>query len=274
MSRSAPVGPALWDALRRHCLPGEAGTAIREAVRVDRLAREIGASEGTCRKYLREWAVADLVEWPAREPGTADGKPRGGRHLVRLLSERPDAPTLTYDCGGSYVYLRWPDDDEYWTINYNGCPKPHSASAVPVVHRRSRRGDVSVCDEPAETGDDPPATALAVPDPAGAADPLPEPASWDPQPEVLAAAARIRSLHETALALAASIEAQVMEALHEIRQAAPDEAAFRWVVAEMTPILPAEAVRMAATWDVARRQRSLRELAECRPREVPPHTRG
>lgn len=94
------------------------------------------------------------------------------------------------------------------------------------------------------------------------------PMSWSPPPEVHDAAARICSLFDTALAVAASIEAQMMEALHEIRRACPDEEMFKTVVAEMTPLRPAEAVRMVETWDVARRQRDLRELAQNRPREA------
>lgn len=101
-----------------------------------------------------------------------------------------------------------------------------------------------------------------------AAEAMPVPMSWSPPPEVHAAAARICSLFDTALAVAASIEAQMMEALHEIRRACPDEETFRAVVAEMTPLRPAEAVRMVETWDVARRQRDLRELAQSRPREA------
>ena len=101
-----------------------------------------------------------------------------------------------------------------------------------------------------------------------AAEAMPVPMSWSPPPEVHAAAARICSLFDTALAVAASIEAQMMEALHEIRRACPDEETFRAVVAEMTPLRPAEAVRMVETWHVARRQRDLRELAQSRPREA------
>ena len=263
MSRSEPTGPVIWAALRRRCPPDRDA----DAVRVDLLAGDVGVSEGALRQYLRVWDAVDLVSWPSSRDG------RTGRHLVRLLSERPTAPVMTRDCGGKYIYLGWPGDDEYWTVDYCRCSHPHSVNAEPVVTRHSRRADWSGGadgDEPedppaAEAGPAPPSTALAVPD---AADALPEPASWDPQPEVLAAAARIVSLYETAVALAAAIEAQVMEALHEIRRHAPDDEAFMVVVSELTPLRGPEALRMAQTWDVARRQRDLRSLAETRPREA------
>lgn len=121
-------------------------------------------------------------------------------------------------------------------------------------------------------------TAAGDPDPAGGtaagrvlAD---DPAAWTPTAAVYAAAARITSLYEAAQALAASIEAQVMEALHLIREACPDEDAFSGVVSELTPLRPAEALRMAQTWEVVRRQRDLRQLAATRPREAMGLVRG
>lgn len=88
-----------------------------------------------------------------------------------------------------------------------------------------------------------------------------------PSEAALDAAARVRALYETAVAFADQIEAQMMEALHFICGEVGN-LAFDAFVAQHTPLRPVEARRMVETWDVARKQRDLRELARNRPREA------
>lgn len=86
-------------------------------------------------------------------------------------------------------------------------------------------------------------------------------------PSVAAALARIRAWHSALRAVARVAEAQIMAACWVIRRAAADRGDFeRLVAGELAGVLaPDRAVAMAETWEVARRQRALRDLALADP---------
>lgn len=94
------------------------------------------------------------------------------------------------------------------------------------------------------------------------------PAGMAPTPTAHEAAARIRALHTTARMFAQLIEAQIMEALWVIRRELPVDADFYAFVESQTPIDRRRARLMVETWDVARRRRELRELAQRQPSEA------
>ena len=91
------------------------------------------------------------------------------------------------------------------------------------------------------------------------------PAAWTAPPEAHEAAARIRALCTTAQTIAQLIEAQVMESLWQIRRAIPDEQAWAAFVERQTPFDADRARRMVDAWEVARKRRALRELAQRSP---------
>ena len=251
VSRRPDVTERLWAALRG--MEYETGASVREVISVT------GAAGQTVRRYLREWGYGGYVDY----------RP-GGRDVVQLKLDDPRPPLIVRD--GSTAYLSHPSDpDTYWRISPN---RIVPSRGVPEVERRSRSAErgallaagVTYPDEP-----DDPAPAASAGEALlekSAPEPMPVPASWAPPPEALTAAARISSLYETALAIAASIEAQLMELLHEIRRAIPDPDQFDRFIVEHTPLRAIEARRMVETWDVARCQRDLRELATTRPREA------
>ena len=84
----------------------------------------------------------------------------------------------------------------------------------------------------------------------------------------LEAAQRICTLYETAQALSQIIESQVMEALWVIKRHLPDEKEFDFFISSRTPLKPREARLMVQTWDAARKNRELRELAQNKPSEA------
>ena len=93
-------------------------------------------------------------------------------------------------------------------------------------------------------------------------------AGMAPTPTAHEAAARIRALHTTARVFAQLIEAQIMEALWVIRRELPVDADFYAFVESQTPVDRHRARLMVETWDVARRRRELRELAQRQPSEA------
>ena len=91
------------------------------------------------------------------------------------------------------------------------------------------------------------------------------PAAWNAPPEAHAEAARIRTLCTTAQTIAQLIEAQVMESLWNIRRLIPEEESWGQFVERNTPLDRGRAARMVQTWEVARKRRELRELAQKGP---------
>ncbi|MXW01593.1 MAG: hypothetical protein F4X59_17530 [Holophagales bacterium] len=83
-------------------------------------------------------------------------------------------------------------------------------------------------------------------------------------PEALAAAARIRA----AWTVAQIMQAQVLEGMWEVQKAIPDESQFALFVERETPFTADQGHRMVKTWEVARSQRELRELAQSKPSEA------
>ena len=81
----------------------------------------------------------------------------------------------------------------------------------------------------------------------------------------LQAAQRIDVLLQTAQAIGQMIHAQLMEALWVIRREHDDQPEFERFVQNHTQLEPAKAWAMAQTWDIARHNRDLRELAQHRP---------
>ena len=80
---------------------------------------------------------------------------------------------------------------------------------------------------------------------------------------------RVRAIWDTARSLAQELEAQLCEELWGIRQEiGPDERRFKGLIAGNSDLDPERAWLMAETWDAARRNRSLRELAQKRPSEA------
>ena len=81
---------------------------------------------------------------------------------------------------------------------------------------------------------------------------------------------RIRAWHDAMRQISAVAEAQIMAAAWAIRCEIPDRAAFAvFVSGHLDEILTVDrAWLMAQTWDVARRQRPLRELAADRPSDA------
>lgn len=81
---------------------------------------------------------------------------------------------------------------------------------------------------------------------------------------------RIRAWHEAMRRLSSVAEAQVMASCWAIRRAMPDRERFQvFVGGHLDGILEADrAWLMAETWDVARKQRSLHELAVDRPSDA------
>ncbi len=86
-------------------------------------------------------------------------------------------------------------------------------------------------------------------------------------PSAAAALARIRAWHSALRAVARVAEAQIMAACWVLRRAAADREGFeRLVAGELAGVLaPERALAMAETWEVARRQRALRDLALADP---------
>ena len=88
---------------------------------------------------------------------------------------------------------------------------------------------------------------------------------------------RIRAWHDAMRTLSAIAEAQVMQACWVIRREHSDRGDFDAFCAAqgLAPIMGApQAWLMAETWDVARRQRPLRELAADRPTDAIAFVRG
>lgn len=81
----------------------------------------------------------------------------------------------------------------------------------------------------------------------------------------LQAALQINALHETALKLAQTIQAQLMEAAWVIRREIPDQEQFSDFVKLRTSLNPDDAWRMADAWRIARSNRDLREMAQTKP---------
>ena len=86
-------------------------------------------------------------------------------------------------------------------------------------------------------------------------------------PSATVAFARIHAWHEALRAIAGVAEAQIMAACWAIRRDIPDHETFKLAIERnLAGILqPDRAWAMAETWDVARRQRSLRALAMDNP---------
>ena len=87
----------------------------------------------------------------------------------------------------------------------------------------------------------------------------------------LQAAHRIIALHDVACAVFTAVHRQVMQAAWVIRHEHPEREGFdRFCAAHgLDNVMPSERVWLAAeTWEVMRRQRGVRELAERRPDEA------
>ncbi len=81
-------------------------------------------------------------------------------------------------------------------------------------------------------------------------------------------ALRIRTLYEAAHTFAAALEAQLMEAVWQIREVLPEPVEFKEFIKGHTPMDPKKAILMADTWAVARDNRQVRELALSKPNEA------
>ncbi len=84
----------------------------------------------------------------------------------------------------------------------------------------------------------------------------------------LQAAQRLNALCETARALGQWLELRMAQAAWAIRREKAERAAFDAFVRDYVDLSPASAWRLAETWEVVRRNRELRELADGRPREA------
>ncbi len=85
----------------------------------------------------------------------------------------------------------------------------------------------------------------------------------------LQGAQRLQALGETARALGQWLELRMAQAAWAIRRELPERAAYARYVRDYAPaVSPASAWRLAETWEVVRRNRELRELADGRPREA------
>ncbi len=91
-----------------------------------------------------------------------------------------------------------------------------------------------------------------------------------PPRNALDAAARIRAGRQVLSAVQAQCEAMVMESLWVIRKQYPEQAAFAGFIDEqLGDVLTADkAWSYSQVWEVARRQRSLREMAGAQPDQV------
>lgn len=250
----------LWAVLKHESPVARNGGSAQ--VRVARLAEACAVTAGTARKYLRAWALGGYV-----------AHPNDDRAVVRLTARHAAAPALVWDCAGKLAYLSHPDEPETVTIDFQARP--------PAVTRRPR---MAVAPAPVETPDAGP----PVEGPPGA-DAVPSqalvPEDNDPPALLLAgglgppvaslsavqAVQRIVALHGIARAVCATIHGEVLEAAWVIRRAYPERAAFERFVtgcglAEVMP--PSRAWLAAETWEVARRQRALRELVADRPNEA------
>ncbi len=79
---------------------------------------------------------------------------------------------------------------------------------------------------------------------------------------------RIRAVCGLARAVSQMLEAQLMESLWKVRREVSERGAFEGLIRSHTELEPGRAWLMAETWEVARRNRELRELAADRPREA------
>ena len=87
-------------------------------------------------------------------------------------------------------------------------------------------------------------------------------------PAVLDELRRVQAICNTMHAVAQVLEAQMMESLWKISKEVPERPAFERLVREHTNLQPERAWLMAQTWESARRNRDLRELALDRPSEA------
>lgn len=84
----------------------------------------------------------------------------------------------------------------------------------------------------------------------------------------LDAVREIKLLQSMVRHVAQFAEARLMEKLWDIHRAIPDEGAFREFIAGHLTILPDEALRYALTWDSARENKALRDLAHTAPNDA------
>ena len=95
-----------------------------------------------------------------------------------------------------------------------------------------------------------------------------------PTMTAMQAAQRLCALHEMTQVLGQLIEVQAMAAAWAIRREYSGREAFERFVADFTPVRPAQAWLMAETWEVTRRNREVRKLADTRPRDALQLVRG
>ena len=79
---------------------------------------------------------------------------------------------------------------------------------------------------------------------------------------------RIRTLCETARAVAQVLAAQLMESLWKIRNEVGDRKQFERLIAAHTDLEPGRSWLMAETWEAGRQNRELRQLASAKPNEA------
>ncbi len=84
----------------------------------------------------------------------------------------------------------------------------------------------------------------------------------------LDAVREIKLLQSMVRHVAQFAEARLMEKLWDIHRAIPDEGAFREFIAGHLTLPPDEALRYALTWDSARENKALRELAHTAPNDA------
>ena len=90
-----------------------------------------------------------------------------------------------------------------------------------------------------------------------------------PSATVLEELKRVRVIFDTARAVAQTLEAQLMESLWKIRkEIGGDQARFELLIRSNTKLDPQRAWLMAETWDKARRNRDLRQLASQQPSQA------
>lgn len=112
-----PTPQRIWNAL------SDAGSGAY--LRYTLIAERARCSVSTVRKHIRAWSMAGYVK---TRPGLS-GQYGGS---ARIASRCHQAPRITYDCGGSLIYVSDPASIHvYTTINLNDDP--------PAVRHHDRR---------------------------------------------------------------------------------------------------------------------------------------
>ena len=91
-----------------------------------------------------------------------------------------------------------------------------------------------------------------------------------PTPTVTAIrlAAEVNQIVKTTMDFIYEQEAKMMERLWLIRREFNDDVEFATFICDQTELMPGDAIKRVLTWNEARNNRELRELAQARPREL------